>query len=246
MEDFMKKVFIAFCSLITVLMAANGSGPYIKADFSKAGLTMKGDELTEQEYDDIFIHRQKALYPAFFAGYEQSFSRVSSANAGVGILFSGYDYLSEGMQTVNGTTTYTYQYTGGNTATYLSLPVNVKVMLPINAGGIYLAGGPSFDILLASKGHAKEVENNQTITDVKDVDTKDAYVNSFSFALGFRIGGEIKTGKHNLILESGYDFGFIESMRGGSRNGHEYTFKNGRLTLLSLGFRINTKRVDTN
>ncbi|HMA64759.1 MAG: hypothetical protein ACM31E_01570 [Fibrobacterota bacterium] len=70
-------------------------------------------------------------------------------------------------------------------------------------------------------------------------------MNQFSFALGFRIGGEIKTRKHNLFLESGYDFGFIESMSGRSRNGHEYTFQNGRLTFLSLGFRINTKRVDT-
>ncbi len=53
------------------------------------------------------------------------------------------------------------------------------------------------------------------MVDVKDVDTKNAYANSFSFALGFRIGGEIKTGKHNLILESGYDFGLIESMKAG-------------------------------
>jgi Outer membrane protein beta-barrel domain len=244
MEEFMKKVVIAFCSLVTVVMAASGSGPYIKVDFSKAGLTIKGDKLTEHEYDEIDMNMQKAIYPAFFAGYEQSFSRVISANAGVGILFSGYDYLTERMETVNGNKT--YKYTGGNTATYLSFPLNFKAMLPIKAGGIYLAGSPSIDILLASKSHGKVTVNDETIVDVKDVDTKDAYVNSFNFALGFRIGGEIKTGKHNLFLESGYDFGLIESMEGGSVNGHEYTFKNGRLTFISLGFRINTKRVETN
>ena len=226
-------------------MAASGSGPYIKVDFTKSGLTIVSDELTEGEYDDISLRQQKALYPAFFAGYEQSFSRVFSANAGVGILFSGYDYLTEGMQTVNGSTTLTYRYTGGNTATYLSIPVNVKVLLPIKAGGLYVAGGPSFDILLVSKGYAKGIENDQTVTDRKGIDTKDFYVNSYSFALSFRVGGEIAIGKHNLFLESGYDFGFTESMSGGSVNGHEYTFKNGRLTFISLGFRINATRAGT-
>ncbi len=239
----MKKVLITICSFTTLLMAAHGSGPFLKADFSKSGLTIKSNELTEQERDDISIDMQKALYPAFFAGYEQSFSRVLSVNAGVGIFFSGYDFNIEQMPIEN--TTYTInKSTGGNTATYLSFPVNVKVMLHIKAGGLYLEGGPSFDILLASKGYIKAVENNQTIADEKDIDTKESYVNSFSFVLGFRVGGEIKAGKHNLFIESGYDFGLTESMMGGSRNGHEYTFNNGRLTFISLGFRINTKKVN--
>lgn len=108
---------------------------------------------------------------------------------------------------------------------HLSIPVHVKIMAPTRAGGIYLAGGPQFNIRLSEK----------------EVTT----ASGFNFAAGFRFGGEINIGRnhlHTLTLETGYDWGFTEVVSDSiERNNekHPLTAKTGSLTLLSLGFRFN-------
>ena len=55
--------------------------------------------------------------------------------------------------------------------------------------------------------------------------------------LGFGAGCEINVGKHDLVLESGYDFGFTEMWK---INGKSE--KMGTLRILCVGFRYNTEK----
>jgi hypothetical protein len=104
--------------------------------------------------------------------------------------------------------------------TYLSFPLHIKFLLPLGFGGCFVDGGPQFSFLVKNETGGWYNGGN------------------FNMELGFKIGSEINIGKHDLILQSGYDFGLTEICRA---NGESE--KMGTLTILAAGFRYNTSKL---
>ncbi len=240
--------------------AAKGSGIFINAGLSMS--KMNGDSLENFMSDMIFdryMHdptNNKAIEklrretfrsesgprmaPSFKIGYEQSFNRVLSLSAGVGLVFGGNttniedftetefetDGTSKVLSDADISTVIEY--------THLIIPINLKIMAPIKRGGFYLKGGPQFGFLLKAD-YVHKYDNsvtNKHIEEKRDL-KKEKELEGFNMAMGFRVGGEIPIGGHHLYLESGYDWGLSDISK---QDGIEA--KTGSLTLLSIGFRI--------
>jgi hypothetical protein len=211
----MKKNFIAIIACIAVSYAANGSGVYLKAGVSKGAI--RGAEMDSFiSFNAYPVFSNSRVAPLFDIGYEQSFGKIISAYSGVGLRMLGNEYHAEFLlqngQPVNEPKLDVDLY-----FTYLSIPLKIKFLLPMKFGGFFIDGGPQFSFLVSNE-------------------TKGWYNGgSFNMELGFGVGSEINIGKHNLILESGYDFGLTEICK---INGESE--KMGTLTILSVGFRFNT------
>lgn len=244
-----KKAVIAV-SIATSLFAANGSGIFFDSGLSMSGLKSKDlDKAVNIRLDNAYkMHTSifedepmeggNKLAPSFTLGYQHSFNKVLSLGAGAGLRFGGYSQITENYTSIeNGVKTVDRDYSYNMDYTHLVVPVKISAMAPTRSGGIYLSAAPEFGFLLAAEETQELVdrqdpENSEKIT----ADVKDG-LSGFNMALGFRLGGEINVGKHNLLLESGYDFGvsdFLDSEGEG---------KTGVMTLLALGFRFNTSTI---
>lgn len=233
-----KRLLIAALALTTSSFAASGSGPFIKGGFAPT----KGKVVSETMPDSVIDMAQDddwgTNWPVFTVGYERAINRVLSVDAGVGLSFYGHFVETWGRDSVG-----SYESTKDR-RTYLSIPVNAKVQIPVKNGGFHLSAGPYVDFLLSAKGYYSDKEGGE----YSESDIKDAY-NSVNVGAGFRIGGEIGLGKHNLILESGYDYGFSDIFKEDQSysdmfldDSYMHNKKNWRLVLLSAGFRFNTSR----
>jgi hypothetical protein len=213
----MKKIIVVIIVSMTFAFGSNGSGVFFKVGVTKGGI--RGDGM-----DSLFLfnfHPVEAntrVAPSFDIGYEQSFSKVISASAGAGLQMIGNEYHAE-FVTINGQPPTTPPLDKDLYFTYLSIPVSVKFLLPMKFGGFYFTGGPKFNFLI----------NNET----------GGWYNgsAFMMELGFRCGFEIAMGKHNLFLESGYDYG-LNTMA----QFNDESEKMGTLTILALGFRFNLSK----
>ncbi|MFP4013597.1 MAG: outer membrane beta-barrel protein, partial [Chitinispirillaceae bacterium] len=201
------------------------------------------DSVMRADFIDADFVFQSDIAPAVTAGYEHSFNRVLSFSAGLGIRFasstysleqgSAYEYNSNGE--IISVDSNNLSLSMVNSFTNLVVPVEVKVLLPLSWGGLYLTAGPEFSFMLGAK-YKEDItytvtteKNRSSETDVTD------YYKTFSMGLGFRLGGEIAIGKHTLFLESGYMGGLTNI----SEN-EDLGIKNGEITLLQLGFKFST------
>lgn len=188
----------------TSLYAALGSGPFLKSGIGLNGLA--GTKLymisSEQHYrevasDSLMIHykdfaeNDAMVTPVIFAGWEQSFNLVFSMSSGVALTFTGAQW--EGMKTHN-------LNTGSVTKSpidavlnlvYLTVPVEAKLMLPINSGGFTLALGPRFSLLTSAV-----FENAAQKYDSNEYDT----FNPVMMGIGGSIGGEVQLRKLDLLI----------------------------------------------
>lgn len=188
-----------------------------------------GKETTEENnlgslhYDQF----QYAVRYAFLVGYEKSFNKVVSVRGAVG-------YQNASME-AHAATIPGY-FDGDDTEIpyvsakidrhWISVPIDFKVTLPIRRGGLYLAAGPKASILLSTT-YKDSITN--TTEDLGDLTPR------FNFALGFRFGAEIAIANAGyLFFESGYHKGLLNTSPISSA-----TTKEGEITLIGLGFRIN-------
>ena len=213
----MKKIIVAIIVGMAFASGVNGGGVFFKVGAAKGGIKGNGmDSLFFFNFQPVEANTRVA--PSFDIGYEQSFSKVISASAGAGWQMIGNEYHAE-FVTTNGQPPATPPLDKDLYFTYLSVPVSVKFLLPMKFGGFFLAGGPQFNFLI----------NNET----------GGWYNgsNFMMELGFRCGGEIDVGKHNLFLESGYDYGLNTMAKF-----NDESQKMGTLTILALGFRFNLSK----
>jgi len=215
----MKKVIIAIIASLTVSYAANGSGVYVNAGVSKGAI--QGIEMDSVfAFDGYPVFSTYRVSPSFDIGYEHSFNKVISAYTGVGLRMLGNEYHAE-ILSQNGQPVDLPKMDIDLYFTYLAIPLKIKFLLPMKFGGFFIDGGPQFSFLVSNE-------------------TKGFYTGSnFNMELGFGVGCEINIGKHNLILQSGYDFGLTEIVK---INGESE--KMGTLTILSAGFRFNTSKLE--
>ena len=105
-------------------------------------------------------------------------------------------------------------------------PIDFKVTLPIRRGGLFVATGPKASILLSSKYFDKITNSTQDLGD---------FTPRFNLGVGFRVGAELPIARAGfLLIESGYNWGLLNTAIISSAKQRE-----GELSLLSLGFRIN-------
>jgi hypothetical protein len=215
--SFMKKIIVAVIVSMTFAFGAKGSGVFVKIGVAKGGIKGAGmDSLFFFNHHPVESNTRVA--PSIDIGYEQSFFRVISASAGAGMRMIGNEYHAE-FVTMNDQAPAEPPLDRDLYFTYLSFPVSVKFLLPVEFGGFFCAGGPRFNFLM----------NNETNRWDNGSD--------FLMELGFRCGAEIALKKHRLFLESGYDFGLNTIAKF-----NDESEKMGTFTILALGFRFNLSK----
>ncbi len=217
-----KKIILLSVFFVSIACAASGSGVFVNVGVSRGAI--KGDDMDSLYFfNGEPIESMPRVAPAFKLGYEISFVKPISLRAGVGLQFVGAGYEAEG---ISGITQPDINIHMENT--YLTLPVELKLLVPIKRSGLYATVGPQFGFLLSAK----------TIDNENDTNVKNNATKVFNMGLGFRAGFEIAIAKHHLYFESGYDFGLSEVYT------TSLEAKTGTLTLISAGFRINTSSIE--
>lgn len=109
---------------------------------------------------------------------------------------------------------------------WLTIPIDLKVTLPIRRSGLFVAIGPKSSFLLSSKYSEKINNTSENLIE---------FTPRFNLGLGFRVGAELAIAKIGfLLIESGYNWGLLNTAFVSSAKSRE-----GELSFLSLGFRVN-------
>jgi hypothetical protein len=234
------------CLLILViihssLFAALGSGPFIRTGIGICGLY--GTELyvipTEVHYREIsqdslliyydyFASSQILVRPIAVIGWEQSFNRVLSLSSGLGLAFSGAKWKSTPIKNANtGKTIQTPEIDARLDMTYLTVPIDAKLMLPLNSGGFMVTFGPQMGILCGAR------YENRALS--KELDERSLF-RPVSIGLDGSFGGEIQLRKLDLIIA-------LRIFSSVNNESLDKSFNLGNLNIsLETGLRWTTKR----
>lgn len=178
------------------------------------------------------VEFQYAVRYSFLAGYERTFNKVLSLRGAVGYQYALMDayaanipgYMEGDMDEVPFVDAQIDRH-------WITIPIELKVTLPIRRSGLYAAMGPKGSILLASKYSEKIYNTTQDLADL---------TSRFNLGLGFRIGTELAIAKIGyLLIESGYNWGLLNTSIISSANMRE-----GEFSPIALGFRINFPKKD--
>lgn len=242
----LRNLFLATLLLSISSFGAAGSGIFIKGGIGKGRILSTNDKYKIQIFNPYtsnslfpggnLIDGQSPVAPTNLSlGYEFSIIRPISFYGGIGFQIFGLDYDSEGI-------TENWEVHQKDRYNYLTIPLGIKAQIPMRNGGFYASLNPQLGFLLSAKSQYEQKDdstNISTTTDIKKESGND--LNSVNFLLGFRIGGDISIGKHNLFIESGYDFGLTPlNSNDINFNGDKVDIKTGILTILAIGFRFNT------
>lgn len=213
-----QKLLLLFALSAFPLEAALGSGPFVRAAFGFTGLS--GDELymvpSETHYrhipsDSLFVHYKTfdkcglVLRPAVVIGWEQSFNRVLSINSGVGLSFSGASWESTPVYEFSNQQPVSQSKIDASLhLVYITIPVDAKLMLPLNSGGFTISGGPRFSFLSSAKF------KNVNLSD--ESDDRSLY-QPFSVGIGGAFGGEIQLRKLDLLMALRIDAGLTNESK---------------------------------
>ncbi|MFP4013596.1 MAG: outer membrane beta-barrel protein [Chitinispirillaceae bacterium] len=259
----LRLLVLVILSIVIQSVAADGSGFRFSAGLSFIGpLSKEMDTLTAGFVYDNYMENlgganpfsraiavdNMDIYPrfapAFTVAYEQSFGRVLSVSAGLGVRSAASKLAMD--QEVDSRVEYggiaenssgTLEISVVHEFTNLVLPIDFKFMLPTRNGGVFLAIGPEVSFLLAAK-RTDDVKNtfNPDHSIHTEADIRDDYV-SVGLGVGFRLGWEKRVGNHNLLLQTGYTGGLNDMAKD-----EIITMKNIEFSILELGFRFNTGR----
>lgn len=236
----LRKLFLVSLLFTVSTFAAAGSGVFIKGGVGKGRLFYDNDKyeptIGNPYVTSIFSDGIEGQSPAgptnLSVGYEFSIMRPLSVYGGVGYQIFGLDYNSEGI-------TESWKISATQRYNYLTIPLGVKAQIPMRNGGFYATLNPQIGFLLSAKSEYEDTDTEgnttKTSTDIKE------YAKNVNFLLGFKVGGDISIGKHNLFIEGGYDFGLTPiNDRDIEINDDKVNLKSGVLTILAVGFRFNT------
>ncbi len=236
-----RKLFLVSLLFTVSTFAAAGSGVFIKGGVGKGRLFYDNDKyvprISNPYVTSLFfesgIEGQSPAAPTNLAlGYEFSFMRPLSVYGGVGYQVFGLDYNSESM-TENWKIEATERYN------YLTIPLGIKAQIPMRNGGFYATLNPQLAFLLSAKNEYNDTDNSGNTTTTTSESKEN--INTLNFLLGFKVGGDISIGKHNLFIEGGYDFGLTPlNSKEMTINDDKVNIKSGILTILAVGFRFNT------
>lgn len=199
------------------LLAALGSGPFVRAGF---GLNLLyGTDLyiippdnhysTLPEGSQSFDYKEYAnnglfLTPDFLIGWEQSLNLVLSVNTGVGLAFSGTKWKGVPVYDFSGNQISEPAIDAKLRTTYITVPLETKLMLPLNSGGFYITFGPWFSFLASAK-----FENS---TNTIEMDDKPLF-NTTSIGVGCSFGGEVQLRAMDLLMGLRFDAGLTDEAK---------------------------------
>lgn len=251
-----KKLIITLIIITSTLIANGNSGIYGVGGISLGNA--KGAETNYLEHtisNGDTIHTDKLEpssipFPILAVGYEKSLLKILSFRLGIGFERVGNEFkIKDGLKTsatASLDTLYTWEHKRSFSFSYLTIPLDLKLKLPLNRAGLYTVAGAKLGFLLSAKEkleHTVTVINQSPTSLPYDLQlTSNSYeknikndASAINMSLGFRLGGEIPVRRLHLLLESGYDFGLIEIMKK-----EKLVNKSGILTILSVGLRLNT------
>lgn len=201
---FYKIFLILFFLYLPIIYGALGTGPFIKLGIGFHGLN--GTDLyiihgetryRTVEADSLMIHYKNfalstgIVRPNFILGWEKSFIPAISFSGGVGLNFSGASWKNREMTNESSNTVETPEINAILKLTYLTIPLDVKFMLPLNSGGFYVAAGPTLSILTSAK-----FENSAMLYTSDDRDL----FNPVDINLSGTFGGEVQLKKLDLLI----------------------------------------------
>ncbi len=251
---------LIFLTLLTLTIETYGnSGIYGIGGISRG--KARGDETNYLEHtisngDTVHtdtLEPSSILSPIFVIGYEKSLMKILSFRLGLGYEMLGNEFIIEDGIKTNQTsptaqldTLYTWEHKRSFSFSYLTIPLDLKLKLPLKRAGIYTIAGAKLGFLLSAK---EKLDQTVNIFNSSNIDlpydlnsTSESYekniknsATAVNMSLGFRLGGEIPIRRLHLLLESGYDFGLIEVMKD-----EKLVERSGVFTLLSIGLRLNT------
>lgn len=196
------------CATAILFAAKEGSGPFGKVGFTRSTFSFTEPLPFDPMNPGIELKTTTAetgrFAPTFLVGAEYAFAPVVSVAGAVGMQFIGCTFES-------------IEYN----LTMVNFPVDLKLTVPIRRGGIYILGGPRFDLVVGGKyGHVE----SDTRSDVSEA------FDTFNFQLGLGVGGEIPVKSHHILVEATYSGGISKLMHGDIDN-------NTSVLLFSVGFR---------
>lgn len=224
-----RSLFLVILIYASTCLSAQGSGIYFEGHVSRG--VQGGDELYAAGSSPWPVMSNTEPYQynvryAFSAGYEYSFNKVLSLRGGAGYQNVLMDAYAATIENVNGQMKEIPFIQSKIDRHWLTVPIDLKVMLPFRRSGVYLAAGPKLSFLLSST--AKDSIRN-TEYDLKG-DTP-----GFNLGIGGKLGFEfaISTIGH-LLVESGYCHGLLNTSPVSGKNSKE-----GEIAFIGLGFRVN-------
>lgn len=165
---------------------------------------------------------QYAVRYSFCAGYEKPITRALSLRGALGYQKASMDAYGAMIQ-------------GGSEVPFvdaridrhwLTIPVDLKVTLPILRNRLYCSAGPKVSILLSSK------YTDKITTFTEDLSTLMPKVN---LGAGLKLGAEFPIARAGfLFIESGYHLGLLNTSPVSSAATQE-----GEIALLGMGFKMN-------
>lgn len=250
--------------VVLLLLSSSSFAEKISGIWGTGGLSFGESRGKKSHYIDYTITSNDTIatdtlkpsaikYPIFAIGYEKSLINILSFKLGIGYELLGNKFIIEdGMKTeLNSVTSeidtlYTWEHTRTFSFSYLTVPIELKLKLPLNRAAIYTSLGAKLGFLLTAKEQLKQKVNLNGVSNpdlpynldpISDSYEKNLKNNSstVNMSLGFKIGGEIPIRRLHLLIESGYDIGLIDIMKE-----EELVDRSGVLTILALGLRLNT------
>jgi hypothetical protein len=200
-----KKCFLLIIISISPLFAALGSGFFLRGGVGLTGLGgsdlylltselryRKADPATLMLNHKEFSGSNGLLRPAFTLGWEQSFNMFVSVQAGAGLAFTGLKWNKIEVTNQFNKVDHVVDNDAILKVTYCSIPVELRLMLPINSGGFTFSFGPWFGLLVSAQfdNKARSFKENQY----------DQF-KPFSFGFGGSLGGEIQLKKTDLLID---------------------------------------------
>lgn len=248
----LKKLALLLFIIYTLTSAESNSGIWGIGGLSYGNI--KGKNTTYKEYHNSTVlstlSPNSLFAPIFAFGYEKKLLRILSFKMGIGYEIVGNEFKVEKNEirsTAPFDTLYTFNHNRKFSFSYLNIPLDIKLKLPLGNAGIYSSIGAKMGFLLSAKEELKQtfelISSEQGIeipynlnasSDKYSRDIKKSSTN-INMSLGFRFGGEIPFRRLHVILESGYDLGLIEVMKE-----EDLVDKSGIITILSLGLKLNT------
>jgi hypothetical protein len=206
-----RKVLLFIMAAAFPLLAALGSGLFFRCGAGITGLGgsdlylltsemryREADLVTMMVEKDEFSSSRGLVRPTFVVGWEQSLNMFMSVQGGAGLLFTGLSWKKSEVTDQFNNVDHVIDNDAALNLMYCTIPLDVRLMLPLNSGGFTCSFGPRFGLLTRAQfdNRARSFKENQY-----------SLFKPYSIGLGGSFGGEIRLKKADLIVELHLDGG---------------------------------------
>jgi hypothetical protein len=200
-----RNFFLLLLVFASPLFAALGSGFFLRCGvgitgFGGSDLYLLTSEKNYREAEvvtlmlnhDDFSSSNGLVRPTFTLGWEQAFNMFVSVQTGAGMVFTGLTWKKLEVTNQFNKVDHVIDNDASLNVVYCSIPVDLRLMLPINSGGFTCSFGPRLGVLVSAQfdNRARSFKENQY----------DRF-QPCTFGLGGSLGGEIHLRKTDLLID---------------------------------------------